>query len=64
MEFTHRNVMLVPRQPGQSDPVVAGLALPRIVIEYNAAIVYAQSNMETISDGLAAPVQPHAVLLG
>lgn len=46
MDFADRNVMLVPRQPGQSDIIVAGLALPRIVlVDYNAAIVYTQSRM-------------------
>ncbi|KAK7725573.1 hypothetical protein SLS63_008027 [Diaporthe eres] len=49
LDFADRNVMLVPRgpsaEPGQNVPVVAGLPLPRVVlVDYNAAIVYTQSN--------------------
>lgn len=47
LDFADRNVMLVPRQAGPNIPVVAGLALPRVVlIDYNAAIIFTQSNME------------------
>lgn len=46
LDFADRNVMLAPGQPGRNAPtVVAGLSLPRVVlVDYNAAIVYTQSN--------------------
>ncbi|KAG8156562.1 hypothetical protein KVR01_013513 [Diaporthe batatas] len=46
LDFADRNVMLVPREPGDHVPTVPGLALPRVVlIDYNGAIVFTQSNM-------------------